>query len=195
MSLPIPRRYPVSLTFGPEFLGIELTPENARITVTKWDGEPVTLAEDVVIDNEGRVSFTVSESGIYKITARRFVYNDYFSRKVVLTDGPDYDPSDIRSVLDYLLENVGEGGSGDIDWNAILGKPTVIAAGSTEEEARNEIGAGTSDFSGSYVDLTEKPSIPDSADDIGAVPTTRTVAGKPLSSNVSCKGRCRTWKR
>lgn len=39
--------------------------------------------------------------------------------------------------------------------------------------------------SGSYNDLTGKPFIPSSAADVSAVPTTRTVAGKSLSSNVT----------
>src|SRR5690606_18952850 len=38
---------------------------------------------------------------------------------------------------------------------------------------------------GAYTDLTGRPSIPTTAADVGAVPTTRTVNGKPLSSNVT----------
>lgn len=102
----------MSLTFGPETLGIALTPENATITVTKWDGAPATLTQGPVIDSQGRVSFTVSESGIYRITARRSIYNDYYSEKVALNEGPDYDPSDPRSVTDYLLRQVENGGGG-----------------------------------------------------------------------------------
>lgn len=178
----------MSLTFGPEFMGVALTPENARITVTKWDGTPVTLAQDVSIDNEGRVSFTVSESGVYRVTARRAVYNDYYSRKVTLTDGPDFDPSDVRSTLDYLLEKVAEGGGGPggpVDWDDIQDKPAVIAAGTNQATARAAVGAGTSNFSGAYPDLTSKPTIPTTAADVGAVPTSRTVAGKALTTDVS----------
>lgn len=93
----------MSLTFGPAFLGVALTPQDSVVTVTKWDGTPVTLTQDVVIDNEGRVSFTVAESGVYTVTAHRAIYNDFSTRKVTLSDGPDFDPSDIRSVIDYLL--------------------------------------------------------------------------------------------
>lgn len=129
----------MSLTFGPAFLGVALTPQNAKVTVTKWDGAPVTLTQDVVIDSEGRVSFTVSESGVYKITARRAVYNDYFSKKVTLSDGPDFDPSDVRSTLDYLVGQVAEGGGGPggpVDWDDVQDKPAVIAAGATQTEAK-----------------------------------------------------------
>lgn len=178
----------MSLTFGPEFMGVALTPENARVTVTKWDGAPVTLTQDVVIDSQGRVSFTVPESGVYKVTARRAVYNDYYSIKVTLSDGPDFDPSDVRSTLNYLLEQVAEGGGGPggpVDWDDVQDKPAVIAAGATQADARAAVGAGTSSFSGSYPDLTSKPTIPSTAADVGAVPTTRTVAGKALSSNVT----------
>lgn len=91
-------------------------------------------------------------------------------------------------------------------WGDIAGKPAVIAAGDTEADARTAIGAGTSSFSGSYDDLDDKPtipaaqvnsdwdatdglaeilnkpSIPDSPDDIGAVPTSRKVtAGTGLT--------------
>lgn len=174
----------MSLTFGPEFMGVALTPENATVTVTKWDGTPVTLAQGVVIDAEGRVSFTVSESGIYKVTARRAIYNDYYSRKVTLTSGPDFDPSDIRSIVDFLV-NREENGGGVVEWDDVLDKPVVIAAGATQADARTAVGAGTSSFSGSYTDLTSKPTIPSTAADVGAVPTSRTVAGKALSSNVT----------
>ena len=40
-------------------------------------------------------------------------------------------------------------------------------------------------FSGDYSDLTNKPTIPTSASDVGAVPTSRTVNGKALSSNIT----------
>lgn len=103
----------MSLTFGPAFLGVALTPQDSVVTVTKWDGTPVTLTQDVVIDNEGRVSFTVAESGVYTVTARRAVYNDFSTRKVTLSDGPDFDPSDIRSVVDYLLSRPSGGGPTD----------------------------------------------------------------------------------
>lgn len=38
---------------------------------------------------------------------------------------------------------------------------------------------------GAYTDLTGRPTIPATAADVGAVPTTRTVNGKPLSANVT----------
>lgn len=38
---------------------------------------------------------------------------------------------------------------------------------------------------GAYTDLTGRPTIPSTAADVGAVPTTRTVNGKALSSNVT----------
>ena len=133
----------MSLTFGPETIGIALTPENAVVTVTKWDGTPVVLAQEPVVDAQGRVSFTVSESGIYKVTARRAVYNDYYSRKLRLSDGPDFDPSDVRSTLDYLVEQAAnDGPGGPADWNTLENKPAVIAAGTTQAAARAEIGAG-----------------------------------------------------
>src|SRR5699024_11082063 len=47
-----------------------------------------------------------------------------------------------------------------VSWADISSKPPIIAAGASKQDARNDIGAGTSDFSGAYADLTGKPSIP-----------------------------------
>lgn len=44
-------------------------------------------------------------------------------------DGTPYDPSG--------------GGLADLDWDSIVGKPAVIAAGATAADARQAIGAGT----------------------------------------------------
>lgn len=75
-------------------------------------------------------------------------------------------------------------------------------------QARTNIGAGTSSFSGSYNDLTNKPTIPTvpvtsvnsktgavslSASDVGAVPTSRTVNGKALSSNITVGNTSRIY--
>ena len=57
--------------------------------------------------------------------------------------------------------NGGEVTSDDITDATEVGKG-VITAG-TQEAARTAIGAGTSDFSGSYADLSDKPSIPAAA--------------------------------
>lgn len=42
-----------------------------------------------------------------------------------------------------------------------------------------------SNFSGSYNDLTDKPTIPTTAEDVNAVPTTRTINNKALSGNIT----------
>lgn len=64
----------------------------------------------------------------------------------------------------------GGGSEDDVTWGTLPGKPAVIAAGATAEAARQAIGAGTSDFSGSYDDLTGKPTIP-------AAPTVDNLSG------------------
>ena len=61
-------------------------------------------------------------------------------------------------------------------WSTLANKPAVIAAGATAADARSAIGAGTSSFSGSYSDLTDKPTIPaDAADHTSGSATTGQV--------------------
>lgn len=73
---------------------------------------------------------------------------------------------------DYLLKLEIEQGDGvEVDWEDIQNKPAVLAGGDTQEEARDAIGAGTSnleigdtastakrgDWVPSYADITNKP--------------------------------------
>src|SRR5690554_5766505 len=73
---------------------------------------------------------------------------------------------------DYLLKLEIEQGDGiEVDWENIQNKPAVLAGGDTQEEARDAIGAGTSnleigdtastakrgDWVPSYADITNKP--------------------------------------
>lgn len=75
------------------------------------------------------------------------------------------------------------GSGGTSTWEDLSGRPAVVAAGATEAEARDSVGAGTSNFSGVYGDLTGKPVIPDSPDDIGLGNVDNTSdAAKPISS-------------
>lgn len=176
----------MSLIFGPRNLVVSLTPQDT-VTVAKWDGTPVTLAAPVVVDSQGRVSFTVADGGKYLITARRHQAGDSYQTFVTLTEDLGYGP-DLESKVDYLIakdEQGGGGPGGPVDWDDVQDKPAIIAAGATQAEARSAVGAGTSNFSGSYTDLTSKPTIPTTAADVGAVPTSRTVAGKALSANVT----------
>lgn len=176
----------MSLIFGPRNLVVSLTPQDT-VTVTKWDGTPVTLAAPVVVDAQGRVSFTVADGGKYLITARRHQAGDSYQTFVTLTEDLGYGP-DLESKVDYLIakdEQGGGGPGGPVDWDDIQDKPAIIAAGTTQAAARTAIAAGTSNFSGAYADLSGKPTIPTTAADVGAVPTSRTVAGKALTTDVS----------
>ena len=56
---------------------------------------------------------------------------------------------------DLVLENVG-GSGGSTDWSDITNKPTFIAAGSTEANARAAIGAGTSNLTLGVTSTTAK---------------------------------------
>jgi hypothetical protein len=77
----------------------------------------------------------------------------------------------------------GGGGGATATWDTLDGKPAVIAAGDTAEEARTAIGAGTSNFSGAYDDLSGTPTIPSTAADVGLGNVDNTSdADKPVST-------------
>lgn len=61
----------------------------------------------------------------------------------------------------------------------------TAAQGALADSAVQPEDLATVATTGNYNDLSNKPTIPDSADDIGAVPDTRTVAGKPLNTDIT----------
>lgn len=67
----------------------------------------------------------------------------------------------VRQLGQAIGESGGDVTSDDITDATEVGKSVITA--STQEAARDAIGAGTSDFSGSYADLTGKPTIPAAA--------------------------------
>lgn len=103
----------MSLTFGPKYLEVSTSITASDITVTDRSGNPALLTEDVVVDSNQRVSFTVETSGTYRIVVKRKEFSDEYVAIVHLSDGPDYDPSDIRSIVTYLLARPGGGGPTD----------------------------------------------------------------------------------
>lgn len=77
-----------------------------------------------------------------------------------------------------------DGTTGAVTTNAVKYTEQTLTD-DQKTQARTNIGAGTSSFSGSYNDLSNKPTIPSTAADVGAVPTTRTVNGKALSADIT----------
>src|SRR5690625_3794973 len=70
------------------------------------------------------------------------------------------------------------GGGGPVSWDDLTGKPPVIAAGDTPQEARDAIGAGTSDLALGTTAGTAKPGDwTPSVDDIPELPTTKITSG------------------
>src|SRR5690606_6226031 len=70
------------------------------------------------------------------------------------------------------------GGGGPVSWDDLTGKPPVIAAGDTPQEARDAIGAGTSDLELGTTAGTAKPGDwTPSVDDIPELPTTKIGSG------------------
>jgi hypothetical protein len=70
--------------------------------------------------------------------------------------------------------------------STIVGPATASVAGVLPAADKVKLdGLATVATSGSYTDLTNKPTIPSTAADVGAVPTSRTVAGHALSADVT----------
>lgn len=82
------------------------------------------------------------------------------------------------TVEDIVNEASGGGGGGDpVTVDTLSGATTTgksLMKAASQEAARSAIGAGTSDFSGSYGDLSNKPTIPAAAtvDNLGGAGTT-----------------------
>lgn len=94
------------------------------------------------------------------------------------------------NAVQQLGKAVGENGGGEVTSNDItdatgVGKNVITAA--TQEAARAAIGAGTSDFSGSYADLSNKPTIPAAAtvDTLGGAGATGKVVMKATSAEAA----------
>lgn len=116
----------MSLTFGPKYLEVSTSISASDIKVTNRDGSPATLTSEVTVDSNQRVSFTVSTSGTYRIVVKRREFSDEYVEHVHLSDGPDYDPSDIRSVVNYLVSRQdGEGPSGDVTQEQLAAASTA----------------------------------------------------------------------
>lgn len=112
----------MSLTFGPEHLAIR--PSSAsKVKVTKWDESPANLTTPVAVDSQGRVSFTVDEPGRYRVEVREIT--DTYTRTVNLGEEGNYDPTDVRSIVDFLLSSTG-GESAPATWASITGKPATF---------------------------------------------------------------------
>lgn len=70
------------------------------------------------------------------------------------------DNTDLVPLAQMNTALAGKANTGDIPtWTTISGKPAVVASGADQAAARASIGAGTSDFSGDYDDLSDKPTL------------------------------------
>lgn len=98
----------MALTFGPEYLGVNPEdPDNVSVLFLPAE-QPANLAADVEVDPLGYVSFTVGESGRYKVVARDAQGLVTTTKIVNLVDFATYDITDHRSYADHA-PSVGEG--------------------------------------------------------------------------------------
>jgi hypothetical protein len=135
-----------------------------------------------------------------RILLRRSTAANWTTTNPVLGDGEpaiEHDTGRMKigdGVTTWLaLAYTGGGGgpiaSTDITDATTVGKAVLTAADAPT--ARSALGAASATSlatvatSGAYSDLTGKPTIPATAADVGAVPTTRTVAGHALSADVT----------
>lgn len=96
----------MSLSYGPERLPV--TPASAEfVRILDSAGQPAALTSPVVVDANGRVSFTVLIPGRYfvKVVNGPAVATD----TVDLTNVPDYDFTDPRSYTDAEIDRVTSG--------------------------------------------------------------------------------------
>lgn len=123
-----------------------------------------------------KVNITVptSASDVGAVPTSRTVNGKALSSNITLSAS---DVSALPSSTTYV--STVDGSSGAVTTNAVKYTSQSLTD-AQKTQARTNIGAGTSSFSGSYNDLTDKPTIPSDY-----VPTSRTVNGKALSSNVT----------
>jgi hypothetical protein len=159
------------------------------------------------VDDTGRISFTIDEPGTYRITVVNSLGAG--STQVITVTGASAENPGVGTIYDYIDDRIdlievgakgdpGEpgppgpkgdkgdpGDSTSVTWSTIPEKPAVVAAGATAADARAAIGAGTSNFSGAYENLSGAPFIPEVPEDIGAVPIERSISGKMLTTNIT----------
>lgn len=119
---------------------------------------------------------------------------DMLALEMAHIDGLETEISALNTALSGKANSTHTHIATDITDSTTVGRSVLTAANAGA--ARTAIGAGTSSFSGSYVDLTNKPTIPTlpiAISDVTSlqtsldakVPSTRTIAGKALSSDIT----------
>lgn len=107
--------------------------------------------DDVVIPNIDIAKYLNDENGnvVYPVTKQRFVLD---------SEGNSLESfvTDIDSRVSELEESQGSGG----DTSNCVKVVAQTFSTAQKTQARQNIGAGTSNFSGNYNDLTNKPTIP-----------------------------------
>lgn len=176
--------------------------DNSKI-VGRWEIERKTTDHETVNMN---LEFENAES---EVVWQTYVVQLHFHRTVKADEAVENSYPTVLQDLEHRvseLEEHGGGGTGDVtheeleqaiaEVNASIAEvegdiPTALLELTQDSEHRTVTDtekatyAAKSDFSGSYNDLTDKPTIPTTAEDVNAVPTTRTINGKALSGNIT----------
>lgn len=82
-----------------------------------------------------------------------------------------------------------DGSTGAVVTNAVKYNAAQSLTTAQQAQARTNIGAGTSSFSGAYSDLTGRPTIPSTAEEVGALP----ITGGTLTGNLTGQYITGTW--
>lgn len=172
--------------------------------VGRWEIERKTTDHETVNMN---LEFENAES---EVVWQTYVVQLHFHRTVKADEAVANNYPTVLQDLEHrvgeLEEHGGGGGTGDVtheeleqaiaEVNASIaevegGIPTALSQLTQDSKHRTVTDtekatyAAKSDFSGSYDDLTDKPTIPTTAEDVNAVPTTRTINDKALSGNIT----------
>lgn len=171
--------------------------------VGRWEIERKTTDHETVNMN---LEFENAES---EVVWQTYVAQLHFHRTVKADEAVANNYPTVLQDLEHRvseLEEHGGGGTGDVtheeleqaiaEVNASIAEvegdiPTALSELTQDSQHRTVTNTekatwnNKSDFSGSYNDLTDKPTIPTTAEDLNAVPTTRTINGKALSGDIT----------
>lgn len=137
--------------------------QSGAITLNVGAGTGITVnADDIAITAGGVGTTQLADNGVTLAKMQQIATDSFLGRDTTGTGNVEI----LTAATARTILNVADGATNTEEpaINRGGGTPT-LATGVTAAEVRTLIGAGTSSFSGSYDDLTNKPTIPAAAND------------------------------
>jgi hypothetical protein len=137
--------------------------QSGAITLNVGAGTGITVnADDIAISAGGVGTTQLADNGVTLAKIQQIATDSFLGRDTTGTGNVEI----LTAATARTILNVADGATNTEEpaINRGGGTPT-LATGVTGAEIRTLIGAGTSSFSGSYDDLTNKPTIPAAAND------------------------------